>query len=108
MNEHTPLKETNSSDRVRLQRHLEAHGESLDAVLRQIRADADVHESDILRAMIGSLEHRRDEAVRQRLRLLARELLNSFQESLVEVPGAYAGPEFDAALRWHAARLTDL
>jgi len=29
-------------------------------------------------------------------------------EPLAEIEGAFSGPEFDGAVGWHAARLTDL
>jgi len=94
----------------RLFDYLDDHGESLDSVFRQVRADpADVGEQAALREIAEQVEATKDgRTLTLRLQTIMDELLCVIGEPLAEIEGAYDGPEFDRALRWRAARLTDL
>jgi len=90
----------------RLKDHLARHGDSLDRMLRQVRADPDLNESHEIVALISSEP---DPArVSRRLKALVRELLICLGEPIVDINRSYVGPEFDAGLCWHAMRLHDL
>ena len=93
----------------RLFDYLDDHGESLDSVFRQVRADPDVGEQAALREIAEQVQATKDgRTLTLRLRTMMNELLCMIGEPLAEIEGAYYGPEFDRALSWHAARLTDL
>lgn len=94
---------------VRLRDYLDDHGESLDGLLRQVRADPDVDEQETLREIAEQVQATRDaRTLVLRLQTIKDELLCVIGEPLAEIEGAYTGPELDGALCWHAARLTDL
>ncbi|MET4130320.1 hypothetical protein [Roseovarius sp. MBR-6] len=93
----------------RLFDYLDDHGESLDNVFRQVRADPDVGEQAALREIAEQVQATKDgRTLTLRLQTIMDELLCVIGEPLAEIEGAYYGPEFDRALSWHAARLTDL
>ena len=93
----------------RLRSYLDDHGDSLDAIFRQVRADPEASISTRLRSLSGesATEQERHDLVRS-LRKLQDDLVASIGEPVVEVAGAHMGADFDAGLRWHAARLTDI
>lgn len=93
----------------RLWSYLDQHGSGLDAIVRQIRADPDASISTRLRAL--SSEDAPEQDVRdleRALRKLQDELIACIGEPVVETVGAHTGSDFDAGLRWHAARLADI
>ena len=93
----------------RLFDYLDDHGESLDSVFRQVRADPDVGEQAALREIAEQVQANKDgRTLTLRLRTMMNELLCMIGEPLADIEGTYDGPEFDRALSWHAARLTDL
>jgi len=93
----------------RLRGYLDEHGESLDGLIRQVRADPDVAEREALQEVADQVQATRDaRTLVLHLRTIMDELLCVIGEPLAEIEGAYSGPEFDRALCWHAARLTDL
>lgn len=92
----------------RLFDYLDDHGESLDSVFRQVRADPDIDEQASLREVAEQVQATRDaRTLMLRLQTIKDELLCTIGEPLAEIEGAYIGPELDSALCWHAARLTD-
>ena len=93
----------------RLLGYLDDHGESLDRLIRQVRADPDVAEREALQEIADQIQATRDaRTLVLRMRTIMDELLCLIGEPLAEIEGAYSGPEFDRALSWHAARLSDL
>ncbi|WP_026756899.1 hypothetical protein [Sediminimonas qiaohouensis] len=93
----------------RLHGYLDGHGPSLDALLRQARAEPNVAEVDALRGLASRVHTAGDaKELVIRIRSCLEELLCAIGEPLVEIKGAHSEPDFDQALRWHAARLTDL
>ncbi|KZY41864.1 hypothetical protein A3731_11800 [Roseovarius sp. HI0049] len=93
----------------RLNDYIERHGDSLDALIRQARADPDVDESGELRSLAGAVGVQ-DGCFKLivRMRACVDELFCALGEPLVEVDGAYMSPDINVGLSWHAARLTDL
>ncbi|MEQ8291784.1 MAG: hypothetical protein RIA08_06225 [Roseovarius sp.] len=93
----------------RLRDYLDDHGDSLDGLIRQGRADPGVDEKAALREIADQVHATRDaRTLVLRMRTIMGELLCLIGEPLTEIEGGYSGPEFDGALSWHAARLTDL
>ena len=95
----------------RLLEYLAAHGHSLSAVLRQVRADPDVKDIRQLEDLADTaLSGNSDDAGRlaQNLQSLVNEMLFCVGDVMCDVDGAYMGADFDNGLRWHAARLHDL
>ena len=89
--------------------YLDHHGDSLDAVLRQVRADPKASISVRLGELPGvdtTAQERRD--LLNTLRKLQDELIPSIGEPVVDVAGAHVGADFDAGLRWHTAKLADV
>lgn len=92
----------------RFRGYLDDHGESLDGLIRQVRADPNVDEHAALREVAEQVQATKDaRKLVLRLHTVMDELLCVIGEPLAEVDGAYSGPELDRALCWHAARLTD-
>lgn len=95
----------------RLLEHLAAHGRSLNAVLRQVRADTDVEDIRELEDLSeGALAGNSDAADRlaAHLHALVAELIHGVGDVMCDVEGGHTGPDFDQALCWHAGRLQDL
>jgi hypothetical protein len=92
----------------RLFDYLDDHGESLDSVFRQIRADPDVGEQAAVREIAEQVQATKGgRTLTLRLQTVMDELLCVTGAPLAEIEEAYYGPEFDTALSWLAARLTD-
>lgn len=93
----------------RLNDYIDRHCDSLDALIRQARADPDVDESGELRSLAGEVGAQ-DGCFKLivRMRACVDELFCAFGEPIVEVDGAYMSPDINLGLSWHAARLTDL
>ncbi len=93
----------------RLQEYLDIHGSSLDALIRQARADPDVDEKGALRDFAEEAASTEDATkLVLRLRACIDELFCTLGEPIVDIEGAYIAPDIGMALCWHAARLTDL
>ena len=93
----------------RLHDYLNDHGASLDSLIRQVRADAYIAEWATLQEITEQVQATRDaQTLVLRLHTIKDELLCVIGEPLAEIKGAYTGAEFDRALCWHAARLTDI
>lgn len=93
----------------RFNHHLAMEGDSLNALLRQVqeRPDAGGHR------MLNYLTSKRlskDDArnLMARLQACTDELLGALGTPANNIEHAYDTPELDAALCWHAARLTDI
>ena len=92
----------------RFHEYLDQDGRSLDALIRQARADTNVHEAQALRSFAqGVTSEFGPQKLVIRVAACANELLCALGEAIVEVEGAYTAPDIDAALCWHLGRLTD-
>jgi hypothetical protein len=93
----------------RFNHHLAKEGDSLDALLRQVRGTPDAGEYHSLNGL-ASKRPTRDEAktLVARLRACTGELLSALDTPASKIDHAYMASELDAAMRWHAAQLTDL
>lgn len=90
------------------QEYLERDGKSLDALIRQARADTNVHETQALRSFARGVTSRYGpQKLVIRIGACANELLCALGEAIVAVEGAYTAPDIDAAICWHLGRLTD-
>ncbi|WP_157084469.1 hypothetical protein [Sediminimonas qiaohouensis] len=93
----------------RLHHHLSKEGDSLDALFRQVRGIQDVGEYRMLNDLTSKRLSRDDaRKLMARVRACTDELLGALGTPAKYIDHAYDAPELDAALRWHAARLTDL
>ncbi|MGK7651069.1 hypothetical protein ACSQ76_01085 [Roseovarius sp. B08] len=93
----------------RLRRHLSKERVSLEELLRQVRGIPEVGEWHMLNDFAPKRLSRADaEEVVARLRACTDELLGALGTPANNIDRAYKAPELDAAMRWHAAQLTDL
>ena len=108
-NQNQPLR--NKQAIYRLLEYLASHRDSLNALLRQARADEeieDIREVEELSDSVLSGSADDTERLSTKLEALVSELINCIGDVMCEVKGAYVGADFDNALSWHAARLHDL
>lgn len=93
----------------RFNHHLANEGDSLDALLRQVRGTSDAGEYHSLNGLASKRPTREEAKVLvARLRACTDELLSALDMPASKIDHAYTAPELEAAMRWHAARLTDL
>ena len=93
----------------RFNHHLAKNGDSLAALLRQVRGGPDVGERLMLSDLPSKRLSREDAGeLMACARACIDELLGALGTPANNIDHAYMAPELDAAMRWHAAQLTDL